>query len=74
MFGFKKKAKPITIEYDPVTQYPVLHCSICTGETVAGFKNRNTKKFTEVLLIRTPADLERFKQNYGLDGEIPKEY
>ena len=35
MFGKKKKLKA---EFDRENQKPVLRCSICTGEKVAGFK------------------------------------
>lgn len=68
-----RKQSPI-IAYDSATQRPVLHVSICTGETVAGFKDLTTGGFEEVMLIRTPADLETFKKMYGIEGEIPKEY
>ena len=50
-----------------------MHVSICTGETVAGFKNYDDSHFTEVMLIRNAEDEERFKAIYGLD-EIKKEY
>ena len=45
--------------------------SICTGETVAGFKDKRTKKFNEVMLIRNDNDLKAFMKKYGLK-EIPK--
>lgn len=51
----------------------VFHISICTGETVAGFKNYDDSHFTEVMLIRNADDEEKFKAIYGLD-EIKKEY
>jgi len=62
--------------YDPQTQRPVLKCSICTGETVAGFKDVRTGKIEEVMLIRTPQDLAAFRASYGIapDCAIPKEY
>ena len=53
---------------------PVIRCSICTGEQVAGFRNGQTGRFEEVMLIRSPADLEEFKQRYGSSGEIAKIY
>ena len=49
MFG-KKKMSP---SYDPTAQKPVLRCSICTGEQVAGFQDLHTGHFTEVQLIRS---------------------
>ena len=53
---------------------PAIRCSICTGEQVAGFRNGQTGRFEEVMLIRSPADLEEFKQRYGISGEIEKIY
>ena len=71
MFGRKQKVK--VIPYDHETQKPIVHCSICTGEQAAGLKDLKTGKFTEVMLIRTPGDLERFKAMYGLE-QVAKEY
>ena len=39
---------------------PAIRCSICTGEQVAGFVDRNTGYFQEVALISSEEDLERF--------------
>jgi hypothetical protein len=46
----------------------VIRSSICTGETVAGFKNKTDGHFTEVCLIRTPEDERAFKETYGLES------
>ncbi len=73
---FLRKRKTGKIEkktYDAQTQFPVLHCSICTGEQVAGFKDLRTGKFEDVMLIRNAQDLEMFKEMYGIT-EITKEY
>ncbi len=71
---FRKK-KPVREQYDRTVQRPVIHASICNGEQVAGFADLRTKKFTEVMLIRTPADLEEFCARYGVArDEITKEY
>ncbi|HBA69617.1 MAG TPA: aspartate dehydrogenase [Lachnospiraceae bacterium] len=70
---FKKKKKKIEVEFDKERQRPVLHCSICNGEQVAGFKDISTGKFQEVMVIRDSKDLEEFRQMYGL-GDVPKEY
>ena len=69
MFGKKKE----TLSYDKTAKKPVIHCSICTGEQAAGFKDLKTGKFTEIMLIKTPGDLEKFKTMYGLD-EVEKDY
>ncbi|MCR4748732.1 MAG: aspartate dehydrogenase [Lachnospiraceae bacterium] len=61
------------IDYDPETQYAVIRSSICTGEKVAGFKNRKDGHFVEVMLIRTSQDEERFKRVFDLN-DIKVEY
>lgn len=69
---FKKKIKAIKT-YDKDTYRPVLKCSICNGEQVAGFKNTATGKFEEVMLIKNAKDLEAFMKAYDV-SEIIKEY
>ena len=69
-----RKRKPQTIHsYDLTLYTPVLHCSICTGEQTAGFRENRTGKFYEIMLIRNEADLKKFKGLYGVD-ELKKEY
>ena len=58
-------------KFDPKTQYAVIRSSICTGEKVAGFKNKRDGHFTEVMVIRTAADEQRFKDLYGIDRLCP---
>ena len=73
MFWFKKKFQKEP--YDKNTQKPVIHASICTGEKVAGFKDIQTGKFHEVMVIRDNSDLQFFLQKYGVtESEIVKEY
>ena len=55
-------------KFDPETQYAVIRSSIRTGEKVAGFKNKRDGHFTEVMVIRTAADEQRFKDLYGIDS------
>ena len=62
-----------TIPFDPREQYAVIRSSICTGEQVAGFKNRENGHFTEVMLIKSPEDERRFKEIYDLET-VKKEY
>jgi len=69
---FKKKT--VTKAYDKGNKKPVIKASICKGEQVAGFKDVHTGKIEEVMLIKSPADLEHFKAMYGIDEEIAKEY
>ena len=61
------------IPFDSDKQIAVIKCSICTGEQVAGFKNKEDGHFTEVMLIRGTKDLEKFKEIYKIT-EIKKEY
>lgn len=69
------KRKPVKADYDRVNQTPVIRASICSGEQVAGFKDRHTGKFSEVMLIRNDADLARFLEQYDISGEsVKKEY
>lgn len=73
MFGRKKKSDLVKKEFDRENQKPVLRCSICNGEQVAGFKDLHTGKFEEVMLIRNEQDLKLFKEQYGL-SEVSREY
>ncbi len=61
------------IPFDPDKQIAVIKCSICTGERVAGFKNKEDGHFTEVMLISDDMDLIKFKEIYKIE-EIKKEY
>lgn len=72
LFGKKKVSTPV-IEYDPEKQRAVLKCSICNGEQVAGFKDKQTGHFTEVMLIKNGQDLVSFMEMYDLSA-ISKEY
>lgn len=69
---FKKKIE--LKNYDKETKLPVLKCSICNGEQVAGFKDIRTGKFEEIMLIHSEKDLELFKKQYSIDTDIVKEY
>lgn len=69
----KNELKFKKLEYDKENQKPILKCSICNGEQVAGFKDNRTGKFHEVMFIRDEKDLQAFKDMYDLD-EVVKEY
>lgn len=73
MFGFSKKQR---VElYDKSSQKPVIRASICTGEKVAGFKEIQTGKFHDIMVIRNDNDLQAFMQKYNVAKEdIVKEY
>ena len=70
----KKKKQPRSLPYDRETQEPVIRCSICTGEEVAGFRDRTTGRFREFMLLRSPKDLQEFMETWGLDTEPPRIY
>ena len=72
-FFFHKKTNVQGPQFDPETQYAVIRSSICTGEKVAGFKNKTDGHFTEVMLIRSPAAEKEFKETYGIES-IKVEY
>ena len=74
LFHRKKTAAPVRPAYDPAEKTPVIRCSICTGEQVAGFRRKADGKFEELMLLRGPADLEAFRARYGIEGEIEKIY
>ena len=70
---FHKKTK--VIEYDRDNIKPVIRSSICTGEKVAGFRDLNTGKFTEVMLIRDNKDMDEFLTKYDISvAEIKTEW
>lgn len=66
-FGFE------TDEINPENHYAVIRSSICTGEKVAGFKNKKSGEFREVMLIRSQKDIEEFKRKYKVNN-IKTEY
>lgn len=68
-----KKTQNAQFQFQPESHKPILKCSICTGEQVAGFKDINTGAFTEVMLIKDGKDLDRFMEMYDL-AAITKEY
>lgn len=66
-FGHHRQTLQDMVPFDPETQHPVIHASICTGERVAGFKDKATGRFIEVMLIRSPEDERRFKEAYRIE-------
>lgn len=73
MFRIFKAKEKKRLTYDRETQKPVIRCSICTGEQVAGFKDIHMGKFTDICLIRNETDLQEFKEMYGIT-DIGKEF
>jgi len=72
MFGRRKRAVP---PYNKVGKVPVIRCSICTGEQVAGFKDTASGKFEELMLIQNSDDLGEFLSQYQVEeSEIQREW
>lgn len=71
--AYHEKQLKEKIPFDPEKQYAVVRSSICTGEKLAGFKNKADGHFTEVMLIRSQGDLDRFMKIYGID-KVKTEY
>lgn len=59
--------------FSPDTHTAVIRSSICTGEKVAGFRDKRDGSFTEVMLIRSQRDLEQFQRRFGVDN-VKTEY
>ena len=68
---FNRKRKVVKKTYDAETYRPILRRSICTGETVAGFRHKHDGSFKEVMLVRDDQDLKEFMDTYGLT-EVPE--
>ena len=58
IWPWKKERTAPAEAYDRAALEPVIRSSICTGEKVAGFREKEGGRFREVALIRTPTDLE----------------
>lgn len=68
-----KKKTVVTEQFDKENYRAVLRCSICTGEQVAGFKNKYTGEFHDIMLIKDAEDLDAFQELYDV-AVITKEY
>lgn len=54
---------------------PVLRCSICTGEQVLCLRDKESGDLRELMLIRSPSELEKFCKANGLEvPDIEKVY
>lgn len=72
MFLWKREP---AVTFDKTGRIPVIRASICTGEQVAGFRDEATGKFTEMMLLRSEADLRTFMRTYGMaEEEIKREW
>ena len=73
MRWFGRREEPAQT-YDPAVLEPVIRSSICTGEKVAGFRDKKTGHLDEVMLIMNDRDLETFRKEYGIEGKIETIY
>ena len=64
LFNKKKTEYPKMPEGDFA---PVIRCSICTGEQTLCARDRKTGALHELMLLRSPAELEAFCAANGLD-------
>jgi hypothetical protein len=71
MFFYRQKK---TKSWHHETEIPCIRVSICTGEETAGFRDKDTGRFKEVMLIQSEEDLEAFRKEYGIEEEIKKFY
>ncbi len=67
------KSSKEVVTYDKENWKPVMRCSICNGEKVAGLKNIRTGEFRGGTLIKDEKDLKNFMKKYGVE-EVIKEY
>lgn len=65
MFLFHKKPEPIP--YDHERQRPAVRRSICTGEMTAGFVDRETGEFRDLMLLNDQKALEDFCRRTGVE-------
>ena len=67
IFGKKRNANIPVIPRDGGE--PVLRCSICTGEQVLCLQTPGSTELREIMLIRSPGELEEVCKANGLDPQ-----
>lgn len=71
----KRKSKTETFHFDRDKYIPVIKASICNGEQVIGWKEKETGKFEEVMFLRSNNDLQKFLTQYDISPEeVKKEW
>ncbi len=72
---FSHPSKSRKSSFAPEQYRPALRVSICTGEQTAGFQDRQTGAFVDVMQVRGERELADFCREYGVDkGEIVRIY
>ena len=64
LFFGKKKPEPIS--YNPEEREPAIRRSICTGEMTAGFIDRSTGKFQDLMLLENQKAVTEFAERTGV--------
>ena len=57
------------LSYDKTREEPVIHKSICTGETTVGFVDVSTGKFRDIKRADTEKDIADFCRAAGIDRD-----
>ena len=66
---FNRKKSSSTSPYSIDQFEPILKSSIRTGKLTACFRDRETGKLHDIMIIRHPKDLHDFSKEYGVDVE-----
>ncbi len=75
MFWKKRKKEIERKTFDRKLLQPVIRVSICTGEKTAGFKNMETGKFQEIMLVNSEESMQEFLETYGISmNEVQREW
>ncbi len=66
---FWKKEAPAKVLFDSEKEEPVVHKSICTGETTVGFSDRATGRYRDVRKVMSASEIEAFCREVGVDPQ-----
>ena len=66
---FRSRKKPPADPFDLEKQQPAVRRSICTGEMTAGYIDRATGKFHELLMVPDQRALEEYFKSRGVSPE-----
>ena len=67
MFGRAKKKDEL--KFDPVREEPCIKKSICTGETVLGFREKETNRFRDIRKATSEDDVALFCVETGIQRD-----
>ncbi len=65
--GFFRKSRRVPFSYDPERQEPLIRKSICTGEMTAGFVDKDTGIFHDLMRLADEEDVRRFCSDLGVE-------